>query len=178
MAEDITIARPYAEAVFRLAKQGNALTEWAGMLNLASGVAADAQVVKLISDPNVSGAQLETLFLSVCGKQLNEQATNMVKLLIENGRLQLLPQIAALFENLKAEQEGVLEASIASAFAMDDMQTKELVKHLEFRFKRKIAASVTVDPELIGGVMVVAGDEVFDASVRGKLETMAAALKH
>jgi len=178
MAEDITIARPYAEAVFRLAKQGNALTEWAGMLNLAAGVAADAQVVKLISDPNVSGAQLETLFLSVCGKQLNEQATNMVKLLIENGRLQLLPQIAALFENLKAEQEGVLEASITSAFAMDDMQTKELVKHLEFRFKRKIAASVTVDPELIGGVMVVAGDEVFDASVRGKLETMAAALKH
>jgi len=178
MAEDITIARPYAEAVFRLAKQSNALTEWSGMLSLAAGVAADAQLAKLISDPNVSGAQQETLFLSVCGKQLNEQAINMVKLLIENGRLQLLPQIATLFENLKAEQEGVLEASISSAFPMDDMQTKELVKHLESRFKRKIAASVSVDPELIGGVMVVAGDEVFDASVRGKLETMAAALKY
>lgn len=178
MAEDITIARPYAEAVFRLAKQGNALAEWAGMLDFAASVAADAQVQALVSDPNISDAQLESMFLSVCGKRLNEQGVNMVKLLIENGRLQLLPQIAALFEKLKAEQEGVLEASITSAFPMSDTQTKELVKHLESRFKRKIAASVSVDPELIGGVTVVAGDEVFDASVRGKLETMAAALKH
>ena len=177
MAEQITIARPYAEAIFRLAKQANAFADWSRMLEFAASVANDEQMHGLIGNPKLSSDQLESLFLSVCGEQLNAEGKNLIKLLVENGRLPLLPQIFEAFEKLKAEQEGVLDANIASAFPLTDVQLKELVAVLEGRFARKLHASVVVDPELIGGVKVEIGDEVFDASVRGKLQTMAFTLK-
>ena len=177
MAENVTIARPYAEAVYRLAKQENALSKWFGMLQFVSTVAADAQMQALIGNPKITSQQLEALFTSICEKQLDEQGKNLVKLLIENGRLSLLQEIADAYETLKAEQEGVVEAKIYSAFAMDNAQLSDLVKVLESRFGRKIEASVIVEPELIGGVKVEVGDEVFDTSIRGRLQTMAYTLK-
>ena len=98
-------------------------------------------------------------------------------LLTENKRIAVLPQISQLFEQLKAQHEGVLEAKIVSAFAMESKQLKKLIDDLEKKFKRKIEAQVSVDPELIGGIKVEIGDEILDASVRGKLEAMAVALK-
>jgi F-type H+-transporting ATPase subunit delta len=177
MAEARTIARPYAEAVFRLAKANNTLPAWSEMLQLAATIAADESIRALIGNPKVSARRLGELLLSIGGDKFNEAGRNFIVLLAENGRIEILPEVSELFEQLKTQHEGVLGAKIASAFAMSDAQLKELVANLEIKFKRKIEAKVSIDPELIGGVKVEIGDEVLDASVRGKLEAMAVALK-
>jgi len=112
----------------------------------------------------------------VCADKLGTEAGNFIKLLIENGRISVLPEVVTQFEALKASAGGVLDATVTSAFSMSETQLAELSARLESRFKRKINASVTVDPALIGGVIVAVGDEVYDASVRGKLQGMAYAL--
>lgn len=177
MAEARTIARPYAEAVFRLARATNQLPAWSGMLQLAATVAADGQIRALIGNPKVPPRRLGEVLLEICGDKLNGEGRNFVLLLAENSRIEILPEISELFEQLKTQQEGVLGAKITSAFGMTEAQLKDLVANLEIKFKRKIEAQVSVDPELIGGVKVEIGDEVLDASVRGKLEAMAVALK-
>lgn len=176
MAEIVTIARPYAEAVFRLAKQRNQLAAWTNMLALASAVAANERVAARVADPNVTGAQVEALFLGICGDKLDDAGKNMIKVLVQNNRLSLLPQIAQLYDELRAQAEGVLEANITSAFPLSDEQVKQLVGKLEAKYKRKINPLVRVDQALIGGIKVEIGDEVLDASVRGKLQEMAFAL--
>jgi F-type H+-transporting ATPase subunit delta len=177
MAEQITVARPYAEAVYSLAQQSGAFDGWSQMLAFGAAVAADEQMQALIGNPKLTVADQERAFLAVCGKALDDQAKNLVHLLVENRRLPLLPAISAAYEQLKAEQEGVLEAEIVSAYPLSDAEKRDLVSHLESRFKRKTEAAVTVDPELIGGVRIVVGDVVIDASVRGQLQNMAFTLK-
>lgn len=178
MAEALTIARPYAEAVFALAREENRLQPWADMLAFLSSVAEDAQMKAIFNDPKVSDEALVNAVLAIGGERLDGPARNFVQVLARNNRLALLPQIAQLFERLKDAQEGVLEANIASAFPLEDEQLKNLIARLETKFKKKIEPRVTVDRELIGGVKVEVGDEVWDASVKGKLETMAFALVH
>lgn len=177
MAEAVTIARPYGVAVFRLAKEKNALAGWSDMLALAAGVASDVQVKGLIEDPKLTSADVERLFLSVCGDKLDATGTNLIKLLVEYGRLSLLPEIAAIFEELKDQDEGTLEAEITSAAGLNDAQVKTVVTQLQTRFGKKIDASVKVDPEIIGGIKIVVGDTVIDASVRGRLQELAYTLK-
>src|SRR5574340_1364061 len=177
MAEQLTLARPYAEAVFRRAAQHNAYAEWSAMLALAASVAADEQIQRLAADPNVRSQQLERVLLAVCGDKLNERGSNFLRLLVENGRVTLLPHIQALYEKLRAEQSGEIDACVTSAFPLTGAQLDDLVHGLEARLKRKVKATVKVDPALIGGVTVVAGDEVLDASVRSRLQDMAHALK-
>ena len=177
MAETRTIARPYAEAVFKLAKDKDALADWSHMLQVTSAIAADERIRTLIGNPKVPSRRLGELLLGICGDELNEEGRNFVILLAENGRVEILPEVSELFEQLKTQHEGVLGAEIFSAFPMTDAQLGDLVAHLETKFKRKIEAKVSVEPDLIGGVKVEIGDEVLDASVRGKLEAMAVALK-
>jgi len=177
MAEALTIARPYDEAVFRLAKADNTLPAWSDMLQFAAIVAGDERILALLSNPGVSAKHLGELLLGICGDELSNEGRNFILLLVESKRVKVLPQVSDLFEQLKAQHEGVLEAKVSSAFAMTDRQLKDLVVGLESKFKRKIEAKVNVNPELIGGVKVEIGDEVFDASVRGKLEAMSVALK-
>ena len=177
MAEARTIARPYAEAVFRLARAKEALPAWSDMLQFAASIAADQRIRALVGNPKVQPRRLGELLLDICGDKLNDEGRNFITLLAENGRVEILPEVSELFEQLKAQHEGVLGAEIVSAFALSDEQLKELVANLETKFKRKIEAKVSIDPELIGGVKVEIGDEVLDASVRGKLEAMAVALK-
>lgn len=176
MAEIATIARPYAEAVFSLAKQANALSSWSEQLALANAVAADPEMGRLAADPKVGAEQFSGLFLAVCGDRLGTETGNFIRLLVENGRIAVLPEVVVQFEVLKASEGGVLDAAVTSAFAMSAAQLAELSARLETRFKRKVHASVTVDPALIGGVIIAVGDEVYDASVRGKLQGMAYAL--
>lgn len=177
MAEAITVARPYADAVFKLALAGDNLSGWSEMLQLAAAIAEGEHVKSLIGNPVVSTKQLAKLFLEIGQDKFNAEASNLVVLLIENKRALVLPQISQLFEQLRAQHEGVLEAKIISAFAMEGKQIKKLIASLEQKFKHKIEGQVSVDPELIGGVKVEIGDEILDASVRGKLEAMAVALK-
>lgn len=176
MAEEITLARPYAEAAFELARDHNELGSWQEALARLAQVAQDPEVERLIGNPRISPEQLAQLFTDVAGG-LNDAQQNFVRTLVENERVVLLPEIHALFGRLKNRQEGVRRAHVTSAFPLDDATLKQLVGELEPRFKCKLEATVSVDPDLIGGVKISVGDEVIDASVRGKLEAMASALK-
>lgn len=176
MAENITLARPYADAAFQLARATNALGPWQQALDRMAAVAADAQMVECIDNPRLQSSQVAQLFLDVVGTVSAEQQ-NFVRLLVDNERLQVLPEIRDLYVELKNGQEGVKEADIASAFPLDDATLKNLVAELEARFQCRIQATVSLDPELIGGVRIAVGDQVIDASVRGKLAAMATALQ-
>lgn len=178
MAEPVTIARPYAEAVYKLAREKNALAQWSDALANLDAVVGDARVQAIISDPNVSAQQLEGLVLGVIGDKLDNMARNFIQVLVQNGRLELTPHIRGVYESLKREHEGTLEANVISALPISDEQVKALVATLETKFKRKITAKVEIDPQLIGGVKIVVGDKVIDATVRGRLDAMATALTH
>ena len=176
MAENITIARPYADAIFQIADSGNALGRWSEMLARMAAVAADPDMRAAIGNPKVTAEQLYGLFASLSG-DLDAPAQTLVRVLIENGRLVLLPEVRDSYDELKNEREGVVEAQITTAFPFDDGQLAGLVADLERRFKRRVTPQVTVDRNLLGGVRVQVGDEVIDGSVRGKLAAMATALK-
>lgn len=177
MAENVTIARPYADAAFELARGAGALGPWSDALDRLASVAADANMRACINDPKLSVDQLVKLVLDVAGN-LSAEQQNFIRVLVDNERLLVLPEIRDLFVALKNEHEGVLEAEIASAFPLDDATLASLKSDLEARFKAKLNVQVHIDPELIGGVRIAVGDEVIDASVRGKLANMAAALKN
>jgi len=178
MAENVTIARPYADAAFELARGAGALGPWSEALDRLAAIAADPQMRDCIADPKLTDDQLIELVLGLAGEGLSAELQNFVRVLVANERLQLLPEIRDLFVQLKNEHEGVREAQIASAFPLDDATLSQLKSDLEARFKTKLNVKVSVDPELIGGVRIAIGDEVIDASVRGKLANMAAALKN
>lgn len=175
MAENVTVARPYAEAIFALADRSRGLDKWSRTLAVMAVVAADPAMRTAIGNPNLSGDQVYGLFAGACG-DLALEAQNLVRVLIENRRLAILPEIREIYEELKNEREGVIDALITSARPLDSGQVSALVAELERRFKRKVNPRVEVDPELIGGVRMRVGDEVIDGSVRGKLAAMAVAL--
>ena len=177
MAEIATIARPYAEAAFRLAEGSGSTSAWSSALSRLAAVAQSDDVGQLVGNPRVSAAQLTELLVSLSG-DASAPLRNFVSTLVENKRVPVLPAVSEQFEILKNEREGTVDAHIESALAMDDSQLSALVKDLEQRFKRKVRPQVTVVPELIGGARVRVGDEVIDGSVRGKLAAMSAALKN
>jgi F-type H+-transporting ATPase subunit delta len=173
MAEPITVARPYAEAAFELARDKNALPAWAGMLRLAREVATDPQMMVALDNPKLSIGDKESLFLSVCGDQLDRDGRSFVRVLIEGERIGLMPEILGLFESLKDEADGVARAHIASAFPVTDAELASLKAALEKRFGKRIETTVDVEPALIGGARITVGDTVIDASVQGELQAMA-----
>jgi F-type H+-transporting ATPase subunit delta len=177
MAEPSTVARPYAEAVFKLADGAGALAKWSEMLAALAAVSADARVRAAIADPNLADAKVAGLFISVLSGRLNADAENFIRVLADNKRLELLPEIRRQYDVLRNEREGVVEAEVASAFALSDAQVADLVARLEKKTGRKVRAKVTVDRELIGGIKVVLGDKVIDASARAQLGALEAALK-
>lgn len=176
MAENVTIARPYAEAAFSLAKGMGALDSWSEVLQRMAAIAANSQMKDCYSNPNVPKNQLVALLTGVLGGTLSPEQQNFIQVLVDNHRLEVLPEIRDLFIALKNEHEGVKTAEVASAFALDDAARARLKQDLEARFGCRLDVHVSVDPTLIGGVKVSVGDEVIDTSVRGKLASMAAAL--
>lgn len=177
MAENVTIARPYAEAAFQLAKAGGTLAAWQAALQRMAAVVADAQMSECIVDPRVAPEALAELFLGAAGELTAEQG-NFARVLVDNRRLDVLPEVSTLFGELKNAQEGTHEAVVSSAFPLDATQLANLVADLEQKLGFKIEATVEVVPELIGGVRIALGDQVIDASVRGKLNAMAVSLKN
>ncbi len=173
MAEISTIARPYAVAAYKLGKEQKALAKWSSMLSFATQVANDTKMQAYINDPKVVASDLQASFLKVCGDKLNENAQNLIKVLVEYGRLSILPAIADAFEELKAQEEGVLEAQIIAASKLSAAETKDLVKRLEEKFGKKVEATVSVDTEIIGGIKIIVGDTVIDASVKNQLQNLA-----
>jgi len=177
MAEPTTVARPYAEAAFKLADEAGALAKWSEMLGALAAVAQDARVRAAIADPNRTDAQVAGVFISILGGKLSGDAENFVRVLAQNDRLGLLPEIREQFEALKNEREGVVEADVHSAFELSQAQLADLVQRLEKRTGRKVRARVHLDKELIGGVKVVLGDKVIDGSARAQLAALETALK-
>ena len=177
MAEPSTIARPYAEAAFRLADAQGKLAEWAAAIANLSAVAADNRVRAAISDPNIPAAKVAGLILSILAGKLSGETENFVRLLAENGRLDVLAEIRSQYDALKNEREGVVEAEITTAFEMDQAQLADLVSRLEKKTGRKVKARVSVDKALIGGVKIAIGDQVIDGSARAQLGALENALK-
>jgi F-type H+-transporting ATPase subunit delta len=175
MAELATVARPYAEALFRVAKAGN-LAQWSDLVSEMAQIGSHEEVLAYARNPKVSDRDVTAAIQALLKSPLNAEANNFLSMLIENGRVQLLPEIGAQFQLLKNSAEGAADADITSAFDMSEAQVAELVKVLEKKFSRKLKPSVTVDPSLIGGVRVVVGDEVLDTSVTAKLQQLRTAL--
>lgn len=176
MAESLTIARPYAEAAFKLARELDQLPAWSDALSRLATVAGTDVARELVSNPGVSDDRLASLLADVAG-ELSAEQRNFVQVLATNERFPVMGEIASQFEILRHAHEGVLDAHVGSAYPLTDEQLGEIVATLEARFGRKVQATVKVEPALIGGVSIRIGDEVMDASVRGKLAKLAGALK-
>jgi len=172
MAELSTIARPYAEAAFEIARERKALDVWSRMLALVSSVASDAGMRSALASPKLGDPEKESLFLSVAGEGLDADARSFVRVLIESDRIALAPQILEIYEQRRHDAEGVALARIESAMPVSADELKALSAALERRFRRRIEATVVIDPSLIGGARVTVGDTVIDDSVLGKLTAM------
>lgn len=176
MAEAKTLARPYAEAVFGLARERDELQRWSDMLGLVADVVADDRIASLIDDPRVTTEHLTGLLLDVCGDHLNEDGKNFVRVLVDNGRVALLPDIVIQFEQSKADAEGVVEVEAVSAFELDDAQMKNIERAMKKKLGRDVKLATRTDKSLIGGVIVRAGDLVIDGSVTCRLRELASQL--
>ena len=177
MSEAITLARPYARAAFEVAKDASVLGDWAHSLAFAAEVAKDERVAQLITDPRVTTAQMVALHLPQ-GMGNDTPFAVFLGELTENGRLVLLPEIAALYETYKRDAESQLLVKVTSAIALDAAQTEQLKTSLKRRFKREIELETQVDASLLGGVVIDTGTEVIDGSARGRLDRLANALMH
>ena len=183
MAELATIARPYAEALFKSVgavgvghQESGALAGTLAWLNALAEIAANEQLLRLADNPKVTSAQVFDVISDVSRTALPETGKNFLRTVIENGRLGALPEIATQFRALMNQRGGSSDAMVYSAFDIDAPALADLTATLEKRFGRKLNLSVTLEPALIGGVRVVVGDEVLDTSVRARLEQMRTAL--
>lgn len=176
MAELTTLARPYAKAAFEHARSANDLQTWSDMLALAAAVSQQAGMDKVLTSPGYTAEQKGDTFVTICGDQLNAQGQNFVRVLAENKRLQLLPEIRQHFDAFKANQEKSIDVDVASAFELGaDVQDK-LAKALSAKLDREVKVSSSVDKTLLGGVVIRAGDTIIDGSVRGRLAKLAEAM--
>ena len=174
MAELATIARPYAEALFKAARADLAAAD--AWLQPLAQVAENAQLQDFAANPNVNDAQVFDMLSGVAKVTLPEQGKNFLQTVIDNGRVSALPEIAAQFRALKNAQSGSSDALVQSAFPIEGAALADVSALLEKRFGRKLNATVQLMPELIGGIRVVVGDEVLDTSVQSRLEQMKTAL--
>lgn len=175
MAELATIARPYAEALYKAVGSGDASGVLAQMQTLAA-VAGNADMLRFADNPKVTAEQVVSVISGVAKTTLDAKVSNLLRTVIDNGRLPALPEIAAQFNALVKSRSGTSDAVIESAYPIEGAALAELVATLEKRFGRKLVARVAVEPSLIGGVRVVVGDEVLDTSVKARLERMRLAL--
>lgn len=170
------LARPYARAVFQLAQEGSALAEWSETLELLALVAGDKRVARMLRAPRVSAAERVELLRAIAGDHLDDNGDNFVRLLAQNGRLPLLPQIHEQFEALRAEAEGRIDARVISASKLTKKQEEGIAKALKERLEREVRIESEVDETLLGGAVIRAGDLVIDGSLRGRLQRLGSRL--
>jgi len=178
MAEKATIARPYAKAAFESARQHHALERWSKVLATASSVVQDERVAGLLSSPRVTPEQLSGLIADIVGGDLDEQTRNFLATLAGNRRLVLLPEIASMYEGLRAEAENTADVQVISAVELSEAQQQRLAQALKKRLKREVRLHVAVDASLIGGAIVRAGDFVIDGSLKARLDRLAVEMTH
>ncbi|HEU4780624.1 MAG TPA: F0F1 ATP synthase subunit delta [Steroidobacteraceae bacterium] len=173
MAERTTTARPYAKAIFALARKGSKLAETSAGLTRAAETVTDPRVRALLGSPHVTAVQLAELVSGVAGDSLDENSRNFVSLLAQNRRLGFLPEIAALFEQMKSEVENSVDVEVISASQLTPDQEGRYAAALQKRLGRQVRLHTKVDGSLIGGAVLKAGDLVIDGSIKGRLERLA-----
>lgn len=176
MAERATLARPYARAAFELAQEQGRLADWSRMLELTAAIAADEQLAALVGDPRVTPEDLSGLVIAVAGDGLDAGGANLVRLLAEAGRLPLLVEVVALFEDYRAQAEAITDVEVTSATEVPQAQRDAIAESLRAKLGTEVRLHFQLDPELIGGAVIRAGDLVIDGSVRERLQQLSAAM--
>ena len=176
MAEITTVARPYAQAVFKRASETGELAKWSEMLQFAAAVSMNESMEEVTGNARLLKEQITDIFLDVCGDVLNEEARNLVKILAENRRLELLPEIAAVYEAYRAEAESTIEAEVVSAKPVSDEARDKIAQALKARLGREIKLNCVIDESLLGGAVIRAGDLVIDGSAQGRLNRLASTM--
>ena len=176
MAELSTLARPYAKAAFEYARDNNALPVWSEQLATAAAVTQDSAMGAVLNDPALTAEQQARTLSDVCGDTLNAEARNFVAILASNKRLPLLPEIHSLFDQYKANQEKSVDVEVVSAFDLADATRDKLAAVLGKKLEREVKVRTSTDKNLLGGVLIRAGDLVIDGSVRGRLNKLAEAM--
>jgi F-type H+-transporting ATPase subunit delta len=178
MAERRTTARPYAEAAFALARDTRRLKPWSEMLGLLAAVVGDAGMQYLLDDPRLPRERLAELIIEIGDRHLDIAAQNFVRILAENRRLALLPEIIELYEMRRAEAEAIVEANVTSAYVLTDAEQHKISEALKRRLGREVRVTAHVDASLLGGIVIRAGDLVIDGSVRGRIAALATHLNY
>ncbi len=176
MVETVTAARPYAKAVFELARKSGNYAGWSEKLTLLKSVVADSTVSAALDDPANTAADRAALVEKIAGDRIEADGVNVVRLLAENNRLPLMGEVSSIYEDLRANEEGTLEATVISAMALDDTYRAKLTEALERRFQKKVKILEEVDESLIGGAIIRAGDTVIDGSINGRLSQLGSSL--
>jgi F-type H+-transporting ATPase subunit delta len=176
VSELTTAARPYARAAFAIASDNNEVEQWTNMLNICAAVVHDPTMSSVLDNPRLSWQQEAELIETVCEGQLNEHGKNFIKLLAQQGRLELLAEITALFQHYNAEATSTVQAEVISAQHVDDDQLDSIAKSLSARLGKKVTLTTRIDESLIGGAIITAGDMVIDGSLRGRLNKLSTAL--
>ena len=177
MAELATLARPYANAVFDLAKANGALDQWSRMLSFLAAASSEEKVRQMLDSPDVSAEVKARRLTELCGDELNDRARNLVGLLARNKRLDVIEEIAEQFEARKAEEERILDVEVVTAYELSPEQSQKLKSALARKFEREVNLTGRVDDQVIGGALIRAGDTVIDGSLRGRLEKLAESLQ-
>lgn len=176
MSELTTAARPYARAAFAIASENNEVEQWTNMLNIFAAVVHDTKMNTLLDNPRLSWQQEAELIETVCEGQLNDHGKNFIKLLAQQGRLELLADITVLFQTYNAEATSTVQAELISAQQVEDDQIDAIAKSLSNRLGKKVTLTTRIDESLIGGAIIAAGDMVIDGSLRGRLDKLSTAL--
>jgi len=177
MSELATLARPYAAAAFKRAKETASTDKWSGSLAFMSAVLSNEDMIAVVANPKVGKARLSSLMLDICEGKMDQEGANFLKLLVQNNRLVLLPAIAKIFEAYKAEDEGYVEVEVLTAYAFTKEAKQDFAEKLAKTLNKKVHMNVSVDKSLIGGVLVRAGDKVIDGSIKGQIQHMQKALQ-
>jgi F-type H+-transporting ATPase subunit delta len=172
MLNRTTLARPYARAVFQVARDAGQLSDWSDALAFAAAIASSDEIGQFYGDPRVDRERLLGLMTDLGGDRFNDQFKNLLKVLMNYDRLDLLPEIASQYEFYRREAEARLRVQVSSAMPMNEEEAQRLAERLKARFGREIDLDVEVDESLIGGAVIRAGDQVIDGSVRGRLEQL------
>ena len=170
MAEKSTLARPYAKAIFELANADNELQSWSDKLSFLSQVSTDEQIADIISNPEVANDEVIELFEKIGSDVLDDNAKNLLKVAAENSRFDLLSEISEAYELLRSEEEGKIEAEVISAFAVNATQNKLITEALEMRLGCEVTLTSSIDKDLVGGIIIRAGDLVIDGSISNQLK--------
>lgn len=176
MAELSTLARPYARAAFKYALSVENLANWSAQLETVANVARAEKMAKILASPSLTSEQKASTFIEVCGDELDNSAQNFIKVLAENKRLSLLPEIATLYEEFKANREKSVEVELSTAFELDAELEEKLASALSGNLQREVHVHTVIDKNLLGGVVIRAADIVIDGSIRGRLNKLAEAM--